>query len=303
MITVFVGDIDNRTPYTLVTEYNKLQSNSSYYACLADFSNEKKFVDLLESVDQIFYSPPEIWSNIELEKETKKCLSFLEIFKNKRVDNFTNDSLYIENMLKLKDIRKTNNQQLWIAGCSFSEGVGVEDNQRYGELLAKELSLPVSFLAHRGCSNGWLKDQILRSDIRKKDILVWQLTFPNRLSYFWNEIIHVYPEAFTQRYELVDIVGPDRLTEQQTIYESLTSIMQVVNFCKLNSIDLYILGLAYNPTKYLKNLNNFIPIIEPGGNIKDHYKDIGNDHNHSGPLTHQWYKNLLITKINENGIH
>jgi hypothetical protein len=304
MIEIIVGDINNSTKYPLLTESTKIKNNQSYFTCLADFSNKKKFIEKLSQADKIIYLSPKEWSNEQLHKETLKCLSFVEIFNNKIVSNFENKSDTITQMLELKDKRKTNNRQLWIAGCSFSEAVGVQDDQKYGTILADRLSLSVSFLAYRGTSNSWSKDQILRSDIRKNDILVWQLTFPNRLTYFFDdEIIHVYPEVFRQIPNLVDIMDPRRLFEQTILYDSITSIMQVVNFCKMNSIDLYIFGVAYNPSKYLTNLQNFIPITSPGGYIKDHYKDIGSDNIHPGPLTHQWYADIIFNKIKHNGIY
>jgi hypothetical protein len=45
------------------------------------------------------------------------------------------------NFLNLADSRKTNSYQLWVAGCSFAHGIGIQRDQRFGQLLAEKLNL------------------------------------------------------------------------------------------------------------------------------------------------------------------
>ena len=49
-----------------------------------------------------------------------------------------------------------------------------------------KLNLPVSTLAQGGTSIFWAADQILRSDIRKDDIVIFMLTSTHRFPYYTN---------------------------------------------------------------------------------------------------------------------
>jgi hypothetical protein len=125
---------------------------------------------------------------------------YLKAFSHyKPIENFSMDPVpkVLENksiILKLSDVRKTSQPQLWVSGCSFAAGDGVQSNQRYGQILSDRLNLPVSFLAESGSSVTWAADQILRSDLRENDILIWGLTSIPRINYFKNnKVHHVFP--------------------------------------------------------------------------------------------------------------
>ena len=98
---------------------------------------------------------------------------------------------------------------------------------------SNKLNLPVSFLTKVGSSNTWAKDQILRSNIKKNDIVIWGLTSAIRMPYFHNGLLrHIFAGSFISDSEIKKFLSPDRLDEQTLIYDSITSIMQVINFCK-----------------------------------------------------------------------
>jgi len=198
-------------------------------------------------------------------------------------------------MLNLSNIRKSNDAQIWIAGCSISHGMGVKDHERYGELIAKELNLPVSFLTAPGSSIRWASDQILRSDIRPNDIIFWGLTSCHRFS-CWDEltqeIVHTalrqYDDHYLDRRFLKILINKQFLASDQMIYESLVSIHNVLNCCNKNNITLILSTLIQGVEIYLQGVDNFVPLST------DRHLDRGTDNSHPGPKSHQFFKEKML---------
>ena len=315
-ITVFVGDIDSsladlalkhNPAAKLITSgnYKKLTAGT-YYTSLGDLKDLTEFTDVLRQADIIIYAPPITWSdyknnNSYMKIWTERYLeNFYTIKQIKGFDPIAQPVIDPELFIKLEDYRKTENPQLWIVGCSFSYGFGVEPSQRYGQLIANELDLPVSFLTKRGTSIQWAADQILRSDIRPGDTVVWGLTSSNRFAYFHNgKILEILTSAYVRNPELNKIVDINRLDLDDLLYHNVLSIFQVVNFCNKLGIKLIIanlLGDTLGP--YLINRKEFISLIDQVSPV-DKLLDYGTDNSHPGPLTHKYYSEQILKKINE----
>ena len=134
--------------------------------------------------------------------------------------------------LSINDTRKTNDSQLWIVGCSFAHGNGINKDQRFGQLLADKFNIPVSFLTQGGTSISWAADQILRSDICANDIVVWALTGAARLVFLdeKNKLNHVYANNFDDTPYIKDFLNKNFLVSNHMLYESFTHICQVKNY-------------------------------------------------------------------------
>ena len=73
---------------------------------------------------------------------------------------------------------------LWVFGCSHSYGVGLNSHEKnFGKLLAEQLDLPLRLIAWPGSSTQFSFRHLLNADIREGDIVVWQLTYPERFTY------------------------------------------------------------------------------------------------------------------------
>jgi hypothetical protein len=198
-VTLFVGDCDN------VLAKKATDFDSTAY--LIEFSNYKKFLELdnldvaaytsaadlpkitktecvfyevLKKADVIYYCPPATWSDHtdefslhNLQQLTEYFLYLLQREKNNvqglDLSKYTNNSY-----LKLKSKRKSDDQaQLWIAGCSVTAGVGVSPDQRFAVLIAENFGGQFVDLAKGGSSIEFAADQILRSNIRNGDWVIW----------------------------------------------------------------------------------------------------------------------------------
>jgi hypothetical protein len=299
MITILVGDVSEYlATHALALDADaKLISQNNfnnitpgtYYTALGDFADIKSFTIALSVADTLVYCPPDIWSDSVMKKWTEFYLQFFSsrilvhgLDKIKKNQN-------IQSMLHLVDSRKTNQAQLWVAGCSCTIGVGVTDDQRYGQLISNRLNMPVSFLAESGSSIPWAADQILRSDIRTGDIVIWGLTQSERFPFYHNHKVEHISAADYPKFS--KIMPLDRIDDDNQYYSVLTSIHQVLNFCNKLNVKLVLAGIMvhYDFISYLSELPNFIQFCHAQTVKNNSYLDYGTDQRHPGPKTHAWY--------------
>ena len=307
MITVFVGDVhqyladcaqSHNSFAQLVTEKNyKNLASGTWYCSLGDFKDPKKFVTVLRQSNEIIYTPPVEWSCIDTQIQTEKYLFNLKILEFKIVKNM--DHLIWPNLktfLELTDTRKTPGPQLWIAGCSISHGMGVDPDQRYGQLISDQLNLPVSFLTCPGSSVMWAGDQILRSNICSGDTLVWGITSLERFCYYANErVSHINGSYYTQNPKFNSVVPLDELFSQNQIYQAIIKIHQVLNFCNKINVKCVLAGL-------LTDLQHYSIIDDCHISFTQQHqfypKDMLGSDPHPGPDMHKWYAEQILKKLN-----
>ena len=312
MITIYVGDTGEYLSMlcrsvapsaTLITQDNF--SNlipGTYYTSVGDLGNLQNFGNVLNQATNIVYAPPQKWSddyngNSNLHNW---CQDYLNVFRFRcNIENFDPIvNLSRDQMLHLVDQRKSPDPQLWISGCSISHGIGVTDQTRYGQLLSNYLDRPVSFLTYGGSSIKWAADQILRSDIRADDIVVWGLTACVRIPYFENNLLsHIGPNSVTRHPEYQS--NPDILTSDNVFYQSLISVFQVINYCNKINATLIIASLLDDSIfQYLKDYSNGIMLYKLWGRDSNNlFIDVGSDNMHPGKQTHQFYADQIYQKI------
>ena len=196
-LILFVGDVNNTTaqaalsydPTAFLIDHSNYQNtftSAVAYTSLGDLPNDSTAIyRLFDQAKQLVYVPESnIWSDgksLEVDNVSDSMQGLTEImlasfFKEKQnVENLDFSKYSPDYYLKLADVRKTNDAQLWISGCSNSHATGVAESERYGQLIANELGKQVSFLTCPGSSIEWQADQIIRSDIQAGDIVIWGL--------------------------------------------------------------------------------------------------------------------------------
>lgn len=316
MITVYLGDV---TPY-LATLAKTAASNATlidnsnfqnlkpgtYYTSLGDLGSLNNLGEVLQQASKIVYAPPTKWSDDNQDFSYMRVWSedYAKVFFFKCVvidpyngsqSKLSNTDVHVfSNLLDLVDTRKTNQTQLWIAGCSISHGCGVTNETRYGQLLADKLKLKASFLTKRASSIAWAADQILRSDIREKDIVVWGLTSHTRFSKFERNKFE-----FITHSNCPDSATLDYITSDHNLYHSVASMYQVINFCKKANVVLVLASLLDNTL--IHYLEDFTPLVMLscvfGRNKNNMFLDIGLDGTHPGTVTHKYYADQIYQKI------
>lgn len=294
-------------------------STNTVYTSLGDLPKDLATIyNILKQADVIFYTPPlTMWSDkktLDIKDPTASIHGLTEVLllllpKSVKVIGLEPHTPGQIDPIKLVDVRKTNNKQMWSVGCSITHGVGVKKHERYGSLLAEELKLSCSFLSKPGSSIGWAADQILRSDIRSGDLVVWGITGWPRITYVHeHQLLKGITITSYETYpEYQKIVSMDTLWSDQTFYHHFYSIQQVINYCKKINATLLLIGLMndnFSLLGYLKSQTNFVQIhynIEYKDScLSETYIDIGADNLHPGSKQHLEYKNTILNFIKEH---
>jgi hypothetical protein len=287
------------------------------YTSLGDLRDEFILAKLFEQASIIIYIPSAEWiNNKKVKRKTEQFILEEMLFrfsldKNKKILNLPKNTYWpsitssaSQSMIKLADHRKTENCQLWTAGCSITYGFGVTESDRYANLLAEKLNLTQSVLAEYGSSITWATDQIIRSDIRSGDIVVWGITSHLRFP-FWDEnkeqINHIHPGYYVWTPNFAKTISLDYLSSPTLKYEAIRSIYQVNNYCKKISAKLILVGLLPENEigEYLNNnFTNYIHLAHYNlDGINTRFLDIATDLIHPGPITHQWYADQIYNFI------
>ena len=201
-----------------------------------------------------------------------------------------------------RNTRKTTDPVLWTVGASMTSARGVEDEERWGHLVANELNVNEVNLAKSEASIWDGADQIIRSDVQKDDIVAWGLPPAGRVETVIDNTIssqsinHAeHADFFT--YKL------DHFHSNTQYLVGLREIHQVINFCNRLQVKLYIVNftepvwfpLALRSYERFLNLQHtldgrtFLPIMI----------DYGTDGEHPGPRQHQEYAEKISKFIRE----
>lgn len=327
MITIFVGDTtedlflaakDYDPNTSIITNKTILPLNDgTYHLSLGDLRIKDdacvpSFIQFLNQADKLIYVPPKKWSDTDRKNYSymKEWTEFYLLYFKKRklvlgVDDLTPPNKLA--MLEILDVRKTENSQLWIVGCSIANGDGVDSNERFGTLIANELEMECSWLTTWGVSLEFCADQILRSDIRPGDIVIWSLTEMHRFTYYpdsADKLEQIHGHWYYKKHpKFKKIIPPERLLDQNLIYHSITSVYQVINFCRKLNIKLVLAGTCINHDliNYLADIPNYIHLKNGFNTNKwDPFLDTGKDNTHPGPITHRWFADEILKFLKNN---
>lgn len=323
-LTLFVGDVDeslslaalSKDPEAFLISHNNvefflagtLERNTTVYTALGDLPKDLDiFIELCMSSDEIVYCPPDIWSDHKTVDNFNPgaCVQGLTetilILVSDRVLVTGLDLTSWSNPIQLVDNRKTVQPQLWIAGCSISHGIGITANERYGQILSNKLNLACSFLTRPGAAIDWASDQIIRSDIKRGDIVVFGVTNVERLTYVYDqELVGVTTKTYKIKPHLNKIFPEHNLVTENTFYQHVTAIERVINFCNKVGATLVLVGLLSqtNPNlmRFLTTIPNFVqyPYKITFNNTDLDFIDLGNDQRHPGPIQHSLYADFIL---------
>jgi hypothetical protein len=211
--------------------------------------------------------------------------------------------------------------KLWVVGCSIAHGIGVEQQDRWGELVGKQFGIEPTFLTAEGSSIEWAANRILQADIAQDDIVCWGLTTPNRSLWYndsgkeqhvLNVYYHNYPDFLIDRRHLVDL---------NLAYKAVNYVKQVQNYlgkigCRY-AIGYTLPGLRDHREILLKNLTTtpgflimynqdrvsntdtetFFKSTKPSNKLFD---DVGSDGFHPGPQQHKLYAEQFLKVLSKS---
>lgn len=294
------------------------------YTSIADLK-----IDLLEiaisKTNRIIYHPPKNWSSLSIESETILALTTC----GKMVENLSIDPDPYS-LLRLIDSRASENPQIWVTGCSIADGFGIPKDSRYGKIVADRLDMPVTFLTTVGTSIPWAADQLLRSELKEGDIIIWGLTSINRFSSYKNKIeTHVLSGIFSDigvqtrrkrsetetrnsvlsiqqdfernlalltKVDLEDL--QKQLLDEDRLLQAIKSIYQVLNVCQLLKLKLVIFAHQISTDEFYNILLRYISTHNGYIHIANDI-DLADDQMHPGIETNKLWATQILNKLSE----
>ena len=324
MRTLYIGETnekDTEDYYSLdesaynidIKNYKKgLQDKKTgiFYTSLSDFKNREELLyEVCLSVDKIIYNPPRYWREHKLGLNTNNR----SVSVRTRTEYFllclsgVTEVNGLENIVDIQSFypivtRQTDSPNLWIAGCSVSFGIGVEKEERWGQIVAEQLNMPVNFLAEGGSGNSYQSDKILSSDIRKDDIVIMQATFPNRNTIIYQgELLHVNARSYELVPNLIKTYTPDRLDEPINYVRQIQNFKKIKNICKKIGAKLMLWSQHMMPGVLLPHLikqDYYFHFTNAKYTPSTEFMlDYGTDNEHPGPLQHKEYAKFVLEKL------
>ena len=174
---------------TLITNsnYEDIIKSKQVVDCCTSFADlDLLIVNVKQEVYDHVTKSIDLASNVELGSDICYILPLMDI-NNVKVDPKIIDQIFKFNCDRHLAERTTNDPVLWVAGCSFSSAVGVESDERWGHYVSNHFNLPEVNIAQGGASITFAADQILRSDIRPSDRVIWGLTGVARVDFVSSE--------------------------------------------------------------------------------------------------------------------
>jgi|TARA_R110000796_G_scaffold5923_1_gene21687 hypothetical protein len=270
---------------------------------VSNFTDIERLIELCLQCDEVLYIPGESKSNWE----QQLVLRYLGLIQQVKPVRYLPNNGYTDYKFELVDTRRTDEPQLWVAGCSFTSAVGVEDDQRWGQLLADKLDMQVSFLTLPGSGTRFHIDQITCSDVKENDIVVLQRTGLHRYDFSsstasvsaQDNLHHINIQVHYPLFEKMFSI--DQLTAEDHIEKTIRSFVKLQNFCNVAKAKLIMWNHFFDDKEvlsFLHTLDNFYEM--PYNNFIDTGKEdifCPGIMQHPGPKQHQAYADFLYEEL------
>jgi len=254
-----------------------------YHTSLGDMTVDQ-IIKISEHFDDIKFEPSGFDINSTVYQESLSLYQYLN--KHNIIDHepitFTDHP----------DIsHRTDQPTLWVFGCSHSHGVGLRPNEEpYGKHLAQALNLPLKLITKPGSSLSWSYRHLFNSMIEPRDIVVWQLTTPNRLSRFNGTHVEEILLNNTKDRKLLDSI-----TDQQLYFLQLSQLNTGVQYLKTLGCTFALTSIVDFGASY-DHVAEYVKYQEYCSHYGLHL-DMGTDGQHAGPLSHKAIAQRLLNHI------
>jgi len=306
MYKLFVGDMfeslaktalefDSNAVLLTADTYRYPLADGTYYTSLADLLDLDKFFTTCRNAQEIFYCPPDTWSDKENKQKyyTQLVLSYVSQYVTvHNVDLISDEYNFLKQHFQQAE-RCSDSSQIWIAGCSVTYGIGVEQSQTFKYYLSNHYQLPFSDLSRPASSIIWQSDQICRADIRPGDKVFWGVTGNFRLPVIQNQKVkHLLSTSYEEDPEIIKQFPIELLNSPSLIYHNVMAIRRVENFCNKIGAEIVMLGVLHDWDNIF--LTYQVPCFRQSTHWPADWLDKGNDNMHPGPKQHQLFAQEFI---------
>lgn len=214
-------------------------------------------------------------------------------FNKIKFDDYAWDQLRSQNL---------NQNHAVFFGCSFTAGAGLPDVEtHYATQVAKHFGKQVLNLGSGGGSNGLIFDRFTQVDFFPGQIVVVQLTYPNRLHYCkqnqqLEKIGFAHAADPTLNRAMLTVYHKDFL-----FYELLPKIRAMVSIARAKKLKMVFWLIEYkNPEIYSKADQRYfyhMPEFVPASWIENYIMDTATDNMHPGIQSNKFIANTLVKYI------
>lgn len=270
----------------LLTQPGIELTHANYHTSLGDLTAQQ-ICSIAEQFDTITFVDQGFNKQSIIYKETIILLNFLQ--HSNTVINFVKGSqhTFINNQ---KIYQRPDTPTLWTFGCSHTEGIGLNTfEQSYGSIMSKYLEYPLVTIAQSGSSIEWSLRHLINADLHAGDIVVWQITTPERFTKASDSNGHV-TEVLLKNGSAIDI---EFFSDPQIFYHFINYLNIGLQYLRSQPVKFAITSLDSRSDLYYNCLTEFTKNPEycylPGSNV-----DMANDNIHYGPISHQNLANGLL---------
>lgn len=287
--------IAHQEKFDLYTSLEDLELKLENIESLLDNIKQLHFVDITDSFFMTNNDSTFNWLNL---------IKLANVKLPNQIHGLTDINYFSKQNYVSQHLPRSQDATLFVAGCSITHGVGVNEHERYGEIIGVELGIPTIFLSMPGSSIDWQADRILQADLQPGDMVIWGLTAMSRVAlanqYDWKgyPINNYIGLPKNKQYFTLDYFYSWDLTVSH-----LKKILQVENMCNKLGVKLYlanVLETTVVPLIYGAQ-SNYIDCLEPWNkNYQFAYEDLGTDNDHPGPKQHQKYAQKILKVIKQS---
>ena len=276
----------------LVTEENWQQASidqENFHASLGDITLESllNFCDHVDQIEFINFGFESMTQTLETTYHVLNSLSH-------KFDIIGYDKQTPHSYLTHDMIRPDADSVIWVFGCSFSHGFGVDPDKTYSHYLQQHLGLPVVLVTEPGSSLKWSLRHLMHADLRPNDIVIWQITT-------------FYRDSIKELHDLipVEVVYTDKnlykaklLSFDQMIFTHLSLIDYGVQYLRAKKAKFYLISTeSQSYFDYHQQLVKEYTKYPEYCYIPELMTDVAQDDLHPGPRSHKKVSEFLLKKI------
>lgn len=259
-------------------------SDNAYHTSLGDLS-PKDIISMLPLFDKLCFIENKFSKESKIYKETIILLTYAG--HHIVVENF-NASAPLTFIQDQSIFTRPATPVLWVFGCSHSHGIGLlPEQKRYGDIISSKLDMPLKLISMPGSSIRWSLRHLLNANIQPNDIVIWQITTPERVS-LYDTSVHEVLLASTKDKNLLAT-----LTDEQIFFDHLSLINYGVNFLRAKNIKFALTSIERISSLFYNYKQEYVKYKEycyaPGFDV-----DLGTDNLHFGEISH---KNLALSLL------
>lgn len=269
----------------LLTNVVQLLPGQSYHTSLGDLSVQE-VLSISDHFDVINFIPNKFDVNSNIYHETVIILNYLS--HRKTVTGYT--PLCQQQFLSLDVYNRPDGPTVWVFGCSHSYGLGLlPDQQNFGQHISQHIKLPLKLIAQPGSGIQWSLRHLMHANFQEGDLVIWQLTSPERISYG-------YPPSEIRLAQAPQRHLLETYNDQQLLFTQLSLFNQGIQHLTCQAVKFAVISISSQSPLFYPCLTEYSKHPE-FCHVPNYLIDLGTDGSHMGPLSHKALAQSILNHV------